>query len=520
MGRGGGAGRSGGGAGRSGGGSGRSGGRDRTQGGGRSERGRPQSERGRPQRTRSAPSERRRTGDPSRVAALDVLREVAGSDAYANLVLPPLLRSRRITGRDAGFATELAYGTLRLRGRYDAVLEQCSQRPLTEIDPTVLDILRLGAHQLLGMRVPAHAAVSETVGLARDRAGAGPAQFTNAVLRRVSEHSLEEWLERVAVAADPADSDEEARLAVVESHPGWVVRAMRAALTANERGASELGKLLAANNESPRVTLVARPGLAADTDLPDGVTAARWSPTAFTLEGGDPGALRSVREGHVGVQDEGSQLVTLALAAAPLTGTDERWLDLCAGPGGKAALLGSIAAQRGAKLVANEVAAHRAQLVRNAVSALPDGVVEVRHGDGRDVGELEPGRYDRVLVDAPCTGLGALRRRPESRWRRQPADLAGLGPLQRELLDSAIDALRVGGVVGYVTCSPHIAETQLVVDDVLRRRDDVEVIDAAQVMREVAGADVPLADRTDVQLWPHVHGTDAMYLALLRRTDR
>src|SRR5690606_35782422 len=162
-----------------------------------------------------------------------------------------------------------------------------------------------------------------------------------------------------------------------------------------------LGALLEADNTAPRVTLVARPGLATADDVPEQATPGAWAPTAFTIEGGDPGALRSVREGHVGVQDEGSQLVTLALAAAPLTGTDERWLDLCAGPGGKAALLGSIAAQRGAKLVANEVAAHRAQLVRNAVSALPDGVVEVRHGDGRDVGELEPGRYDRVLVDAP-----------------------------------------------------------------------------------------------------------------------
>ncbi|NLF04649.1 MAG: rRNA small subunit methyltransferase B [Actinomycetales bacterium] len=482
--------------------------------GGRPDRGRPRG--GERQRTASAPSERRRSGDPARLVAFDVLREVDGSDAYANLVLPPLLRERRITGRDAGFATELAYGTLRMRGRYDAIIEQCSQRELTAIEPAVLDILRLGIHQLLAMRVPPHAAVSETVGLARQRTGAGSGQFVNAVLRRASEHSLDEWLELIAAAADPAGTDTEARLAVVESHPGWIVRGLRGALVANGRDARELEGLLAAQNEAPRVTLVARPGITDQADLPDDAIPGRWAPTAHVLPAGDPGALRAVREGRVGVQDEGSQLVALALAAAPLDGTDARWLDLCAGPGGKSALLGALAAQRGGHLVANEVAAHRAELVRRAVVGLPEGTVEVRHGDGRELGAFEPGQYDRVLVDAPCTGLGALRRRPESRWRRQPADLAGLGPLQRELLTSALDAVRPGGLVAFVTCSPHIAETHLVVEDVLRGRQDVEVVDASAVVHGIA-PEIPLAERADVQLWPHVHGTDAMFLALLRR---
>lgn len=450
------------------------------------------------------------------MAAYDVLREVDGSDAYANLVLPPMLRARNIRGRDAGFATELAYGTLRMRGRYDAVIEQCSQRSLDDIEPAVLDVLRLGVHQLLGMRVPPHAAVSETVGLARQRTGAGSGQFVNAVLRRAAEHSLEEWLDLIAGAADPTGTDEEARLAAVESHPGWIVRALRGALKANGRDAGELEALLAANNAAPRVTLVTRPGLTGEGRLPDDAVPGQWAPTAHVLAGGDPGSLTAVREGRIGVQDEGSQLVALALAAAPLDGRDELWLDLCAGPGGKAALLGALAAERGARLVANEVAAHRVDLVRRAVVALPDGVVEVRQSDGRELGALEPGRYDRVLVDAPCTGLGALRRRPESRWRRRPSDLAGLGPLQRALLASALDAVRPGGLVAYVTCSPHIAETHLVVEDVVRARDDVDIVDAAEVMRGVS-PEIPLSGRSDVQLWPHVHGTDAMFLAILRR---
>jgi len=263
----------------------------------------------------------------------------------------------------------------------------------------------------------------------------------------------------------------------------------------------------------------------------------RWAPTALVLSGSDPAAIPAVRHGAAGVQDEGSQLVTLAFAAVPTLPTagagtggtagdlpdgaanpDERWLDLCAGPGGKAALLASLAGEQGARIVANEVAPHRARLVEQALAAVPaDAVERVQVGDGRRVGVEEPGAYDRVLVDAPCTGLGALRRRPESRWRRTPGDIATLTTLQRELLGSALDAVRPGGVVGYVTCSPHLAETQLVVKDVLAGRDDVEVLDAAAAVRQVAGDDIPLADRTDVQLWPHVHGTDAMHLTLLRR---
>lgn len=479
---------------------------------------------GRPSpRTVQAPHERRRTGDPARTVAFDVLREVAASDAYANLVLPPMLRSRGITGRDAGFATELAYGTLRLQGRYDAVIALAADRPTEAIDPPVLDLLRLGVHQLLGMRVPPHAAVSETVGLARSRVGAGAAQFVNAVLRKVSGTPLEDWLERIGEGAGPDAVD---RLAVVHSHPRWIARALRQALAADHRDPEELESLLLADNVAPAVTVVVRPGLAHRDQVLLGAHDAvpgRWAPTAVVLHGGDPAGVPGVREGRVGVQDEGSQLVALALAAVdvephPGTPGGELWLDLCAGPGGKSALLGAVAAQRGARLVANELQPHRALLVERAVSALPQDVVRVRTGDGLTTGSDEPGVYDRVLVDAPCTGLGALRRRPESRWRRTPADLGPLTALQRGLLTSALDAVRPGGVVAYVTCSPHLAETQLVVRDVLKRRDDVEQLDARDAVREVAGEEIELGDGPHVQLWPHVHGTDAMHLALLRKT--
>ncbi|WP_149204815.1 RsmB/NOP family class I SAM-dependent RNA methyltransferase [Actinotalea subterranea] len=467
-----------------------------------------------------APSERRRSGDPSRTVAFDVLRDVAESDSYANLVLPPMLRHRGLTGRDAGFATELAYGTLRMRGRYDAIVAIAAERSVEAIDPPVLDLLRLGAHQLLAMRVPPHAAVSETVALARSRVGAGAAQFVNAVLRKISSVPLEEWLQRIGDAAGPDVVD---RLSVVHSHPAWIGRALRQSLVADHRAPEELETLLVADNASPTVTAVVRPGLADRDDVlgaAPGAVAGRWAPTAVVLRGGDPAGVPGVREGRVGVQDEGSQLVALALAAVDVAEPGpERWLDLCAGPGGKAALLGAVAAERGATLVANEVQPHRALLVERAVAAVPAGVVRVRCGDGRTVGTEEPEVYHRILVDAPCTGLGALRRRPEARWRRRPADLGPLGEAQRSLLAAALDAVRVGGVVAYVTCSPHLAETQLVVRDVTRRRADVVQLDARDAVRAVAGPEIELGEGPGVQLWPHVHGTDAMYLALLRKVE-
>lgn len=476
--------------------------------------------------------------DPARMAAYELQRRVNDGDAYANLALPEILRDRRVSGRDAAFATELAYGTLRLRARYDAVLSRClTGRELGGLDAEVLDVMRLGAHQLLGMRVPVHAAVSETVGLARAVVGPGPTGIVNAVLRAVADKPLEEWLEVLAgerSGEEPESTDQQiTRLAVTESHPQWIVRALRQGLAAEgftgEELAVELAAVLAANNAPPRPTLVARPGLvhvedlAAETAKESGTAPVpgRWSPFALTA-GGDPARLASVRSGAAGVQDEGSQVVALALLSAEIEGADARWLDLCAGPGGKAALLGATALQEGASLLANEVAPHRSELVRGALRTVLDQpgepAVVVRTGDGRELGEEMPGEFDRVLVDAPCTGLGALRRRPEARWRRQPSDLATLGPLQRELLASALEAVRPGGVVAYVTCSPHIAETRLVVEDVLRRRDDVELLDAAAALRDAAVED-PGVVGPYVQLWPHRHGTDAMFLALLRRVE-
>ena len=425
--------------------------------------------------------------DPARLVAFHVLRAVAERDAYVNLVLPAMLTERHVTGRDAAFATELVHGTIRRQGTYDAVIDRVAGKGLGSIDPPVLDALRLGAHQLLSMRVPAHAAVSTTVDVVRREIGHKPVHFTNALLRAIGKRDLDDWLDVVT-----AGLDEDEAISVRTSHPVWIVRAFRESLGPD----GDLPSLLEADNAPPRVTLVARPGLIDPDELPG--EPGRLSPYARILASGDPGEIPAVRDGRAGVQDEGSQVVAIALADAKIDGPDARWLDLCAGPGGKAALLGALAAQREATLVANELQPHRAELVRQTTRGLAN--VEVTEHDGRH-GPWPEASFDRVLVDAPCTGLGALRRRPEARWRRSPDDLETLVPLQRDLLERALALVRPGGVVVYATCSPHLAETREVLAAVTDGRDDVTVESVRQ-------------------LWPHVDGCDAMFFAVVRRSPR
>jgi len=449
--------------------------------------------------------------DPARLVAFDVLRAVRERDAYANLLLPNLLRERGLTGRDAALATELTYGTLRGQGTYDAVIAACSARGFDQIDPPVRDVLRLGTHQLLATRIGAHAAVATSVDLVREVSGPGAAGFVNAVLRRVGTRDLEAWITATAPgrATDPVG-----HLAVRHSHTRWIVDAISAALAEDAAtGFSETEAALAASSGRPRVALCAVPGLASQAELvAGGAEPAHWSPFGAYLESGDPAAVAAVGEGRAAVQDEASQLAALALTRVDVGAADRRWLDLCAGPGGKARLLAGLAAGRGARLLAADARLHRARLVRAAVTGTADVIV----ADGT-APAWRPGSFDRVIADVPCSGLGALRRRPEARWRKSPADVAALGGLQRRLLASALDAARPGGAVAYVTCSPHTGETRAVVADVLHGRDDVAVLDAPAVLAEVPGLRCPGPDGRYAQFWPHRHGTDAIFLALLQR---
>ncbi len=474
-----------------------------------------------------APRQQRRGGrvSPARLVAYDVLRDVDERDAYANLALPSRIRAANLDGRDAALATELVAGTLRGQGRYDRILELASGRSVDRIDERTLRVLRLGAHQLLAMRTASHAAVNESVELQRKVANPAAAGFVNGVLRSVGRATNDEWNDRIDVEADSADQ----ALAARSSHPAWIVRALRDALRAEGRD-SELEALLEADNTPPKVNLVLLPGagldaetaaaLGSDPERGRELVVAGVSPLGLELEGGDPArAIDAIDapDGYVRVQDQGSQLAALALTRARPVREGERWLDLCAGPGGKTAVLGAEAALSGATVRANEVAEHRAELVRRSVEATPETVEVVSH-DGRDDDAFGGGAFDRILVDAPCSGLGALRRRPEARWRKQPTDLPALTELQGELLEAAVPHLAPGGLLAYVTCSPHRAETRIVLDGLLKRHSELREVDAKHVLNEVSRGELDLAGGAlHAQLWPHRNGTDAMFIALLER---
>ncbi|QGU04680.1 RsmB/NOP family class I SAM-dependent RNA methyltransferase [Corynebacterium comes] len=460
--------------------------------------GKPTGKKGGPEK----PAPRKFPGlDAPRQLAHEVLTRVREDEAYANLILPRLLKERKIVDRDAAFTTEITYGTLRTMGVLDAVIAESSTRSLDQIAPEVLDALRLGAYQLLYTRVEPHAAVDTTVRLVEATGNEHAKGFANAIMRTISRTPPEKWIE---ILTPPGEI---AAAAFRNAHPTWIAESFSRVL-----GLGDLEDALSADSERPGVHLVARPGeiSAEELALITGGEEGEYSPYAVHLGSGDPGDLEPVREGLAAVQDEGSQLVARAVVEASLEGEDTgRWLDLCAGPGGKAALMGALARIDAAHVDAVEVSPHRAKLVEKITRGLP---VTVHVADGRDPG-LEPG-YDRVLVDAPCSGLGALRRRPEARWRKSESDIAGLSPLQYDLLASALKLVRPGGVVVYSTCSPDLRETRAIVDKAVKELGAVEV-DAHDLVAPMSD----VGNEKSVQMWPHRHGTDAMFFAVLRRGE-
>jgi 16S rRNA (cytosine967-C5)-methyltransferase len=433
--------------------------------------------------------------EASRLLAFDLICEVNRNEGYSNLLLPQALNASALEERDKALVTELVYGTIRMQGKHDWIIEQISDRPFSEIDPGIIDVARLGIHQIHEMRIPDHAAVSSTVELARKRLGESKASFVNAILRSVVRKSKEEWFEPVSLFSDPIS-----RLSILYSHPEWIISSYFDLLN----NWDEVEAALRVNNEPSSPTLVSWPGFSSVEDLVAlGGVATKYSSFGAHWKG-NPGSLDLIKSRNAGVQDEGSQLVAEIFTNAA---QGSSWLDMCAGPGGKAALLSSIARNRSVDFTANEISNTRAELVRQVVHG-----DQVLVGDGRDIGKADK-KYDAILIDAPCTGLGALRRRPEVRWRRNVKDLRELTQLQRELITSGISALNHGGLLGYATCSPHLAETSVQVVDILRTHPEMEQVSVVPYLPQgLTGADREGA----LSLWTHKHGTDAMYLALFR----
>lgn len=447
----------------------------------------------------------------ARRMAIETLLAVDLDDAYANIYLPKLLNNAKLEPREAAYATELTYGTCRLTGRYDAIVRELTgARSVSEFDAPVRAILRIAIHDMLQLKTPPHAAVDQAVEATRHYVGERATGFVNGVLRAVEDTPLAAWREKIITGKDG--------ISHWYSHPQWLVRELSSALAARERPTTEVVALLHANNQPPLIDLAVRRGdqgaLMAEVPFP--LRKTPYSPVGLQMKFGNPGRIREVRRGAVAVQDEASQLMALLAAHAPVEGRDTNWLDMCAAPGGKAGLLAAEAAKRGAKLRANDVAAHRVKLIESTLAPLFSDV-DITCEDGRMIGNAQPGHYDRILLDAPCTGAGALRRRPEARWRKRASDIKELTGLQRELLESAAKALRPGGILTYVTCSPLVQETLAQVS-YAEKRLGLTRVDASGLIDEVSASALgnQPSDGT-VQTWPHLHDTDAMFAAVFRK---
>ena len=437
--------------------------------------------------------------DAPRLLAYDIISEVNRRNGYSNLLLPQALSASTMDERDRAFTTELVYGTLRMQGLYDHIFAQISDRTWSQVDNDIVDLARMGAHQIFAMRTPLHAAVSATVDVARKQLGESKGSFINALMRKASAKELDEWLEPVRVMKDDV-----ARLAIEYSHPEWIVSAYLDLLKDVELVEAELRS----NNTPAKPTLVSWPGASTQEELVAlGAIATEFSPYGARFDGA-PGSLELIRHRKAGVQDEGSQLV--ADIFAKITEESESTLDLCAGPGGKAALLSHICEVSGRDFVANEISEPRAKLVKNVIGKF--GVIT---GDGREISSHGK-TFDAIIADVPCTGLGALRRRPEVRWRRTLKDLAPLLQLQLELSDAAISVLNPGGFFGYATCSPHFAETTGQVRQILKKHPELSLVDISVALPPNL---IDGLREGSLSLWGHRHNTDSMFLAIFQKSN-
>lgn len=424
----------------------------------------------------------------ARRAALAALRAVEERGAWSNLAVPDAV-GRLADVRDRRFASHLAYETLRWRGTLDDALGRMITRPLTDVEAALLQVLRLGATQLLVSEVPDRAAVDTSVRLAREQVPRGRATaaggFVNGVLRAVVRTTITGHWPR-------AEDDLHGHLALATGHPRWVVDDL-----ARHLPPDRLAAVLRADNVAPGVTLRAsgdRDGLVAELRELGVPARAGGDPQAVRAPGVDPRHLAAVVEGRATPQDEASMQVVRSTGVRP----GARVLDLCAGPGGKTTHLAALAGSSG-RVVAVERHPHRADLVRAAARRL--GVeVEVLVGDAADPTLGGPIAFDVVLLDAPCTGLGTGRRRPEVRWRRSPDDVRSLAGIQHALLAAAAGRVAVGGILTYAVCTWTCAET-------------VEVADGFEA--SPVGTDFEPVRRR--QWWPDLDDTDGMFVATWRR---
>jgi 16S rRNA (cytosine967-C5)-methyltransferase len=443
-----------------------------------------------------------------RHVALEILLRIEREGSYADLLVDRELSSDAIQGPDRGLLTELVFGVLRRRGTLDHIIDSFASHTTAKLERVVAMLLRLGLYQIFYLdRVPVSAAVNETVKLAKvfvPRASG----FVNAVLRRADrERDMIPWPER---AADPA-----AFLAVRYSQPRWLAEQWLEQL-----GPAETESLAAAMVEPPPLTIrvntlkISRDEFAGRLAA-EGIAAriTEYSPVGIhILSAVHPARLSGFQDGLCTVQDESSQLASLFLAPEP----GHSVLDICAAPGGKATHSAQLMENRGS-LLACDLDARKLRRIEETAARLGVAIIETRCLDAsRPLSSLAGRKFNRILVDAPCTGLGVIRRNPEAKWRLTPADVTRLAQLQGSILRNVADHLEIGGVLLYSTCSTSREENEGVLDVFLSERPDFMVEDLRGIFPRYAAL---CSDRGIFRGWPHRGGMDGFCAARLRRTS-
>jgi len=453
------------------------------------------------------------SGQSSRETALIIMYNVAQKGAYANLELHKVLGKSELPPQDRGLVTELVYGTIRMQGTLDYILSRLVKRSLDSLPPWILLILRQGAYQLLYLEhIPGRAAVNESVNLAKKYGHAGTVKFVNGVLRNLSR--TKEDLSFPALDKDPV-----AHISVVYSHPRWLVERWM-----KQFGVEQCLRLCAADNKAPHVTVrtntlrISRDRLM-ERLAGEGVTCRPgvFAPESIILEGVSSVAfLPSFQEGLFQVQDESSMLVAHILDPQPGSNV----VDSCAAPGGKATHAAQIMQNRGI-IKAFDLYPHKVGLIQENSRRLGLNIVNACAGDAGDLPEELSQWADYCLVDAPCSGLGVLGRRPDSRWNKSEQQIKELTGIQRQILASSAQTVKPGGVLVYSTCTITPEENQGMVQWFLEHfptfyLDPVKPFIPFRLKEQ----DLAQAEQGMVQLLPHVHGTDGLFIARMKRKER
>lgn len=440
----------------------------------------------------------------ARQIALKIINDVNANGAYANIALAREINRHKLSDQDRRFTTELVYGTVKAGATLDWIISHYSSRPLNKMAPVIRDILRLGIYQLFFMtRVPASAACNQAVELAKKYGHAGTVKFVNAVLRNAA---------RAPEKAAYPDQQENPvlYLSLKYFHPLWLV----------DRWAGRLGleateALCAVNNTTPPLSIRANTIKNSRTELAATLTE---EGVVFRLSEKTPeglvcseypalGSLQSLQNGLFQVQDESSMLVAHVLDPKP----GEFIVDACGAPGGKATHIAALMQNKG-RILSTDLYEHKLALTRENAERLGIDIIETQALDAALLGGLYPLQADRVLVDAPCSGLGVLRRKPDSRWRKSEHNLKDLPVLQQAILNSAADCVRPGGVLVYSTCTTEPEENQDIIAGFLARRPEFSL--------QMTGEYLPVRQQQEmIQLWPHIDGADGFFIARLKRDE-